>query len=193
MKTRIHFYLAISCFSLHSWFALQAQSIEPAEVYSTNLSENMYYKRYNSVNQTIEGVHFMVLADGNNSQKATPPFEVSIYVAPADNISKESITILKTYRLDGIYHMGSMEFKNETIDLGTEVPWVVGQTYRIGLWVNSNEAFEENRDNNAYLFEKPLIYQATSTSAQPASRQAPREDESFEASDSEEEAEPEDD
>ncbi|MBI1316876.1 hypothetical protein GC167_08485 [bacterium] len=139
--------------------ALLAQTVEPADIYSTNLAENMYYSRYNPNNQTLEGVHFLVLADGNNSKHVTPGFEVSIYIAPADDIRPETVRILKTYRLEGLYHMGSLEFRNETIDLGPASNYRVGKTYRVGVWVNSNEAFEEKRENNAYLFEDPFIFQ----------------------------------
>jgi len=152
---------------------LGGQTIEPADIYSTNLAENMYYVRYNSAAQTLEGVHFLVLADGNNSKFATPGFEVAIYIAPADDIRPETVRILKTYRLEGLYHMGSMEFRNETIDLGPASNYVEGKTYRIGVWVNSNEAFEEKRENNAYLFETPLVFKSSQGRKSPANTAVP--------------------
>ena len=86
--------------------------------------------------------------------------------------------------------MGSMEFKNETIDLGSQMDWEVGRTYRIGLWVNSNEAFEENRENNAYLFEKPLIYKAKQNSSKPEpSKVTPDENSENESDDADSEGE----
>jgi hypothetical protein len=135
-----------------------AQTIKPADVYSTNLEENMYFERYNAQTNTVEGVHFLVLSDGENSKWATPAFNVSIYIGPEGNLTKESIQVVKVYNLEGIYHMGSHEFKGENISLNEVEGLVPGQTYRLGVWVNSNEAFEENPDNNAYLFATPIVF-----------------------------------
>jgi hypothetical protein len=131
-----------------------AQSTKPANVYPSNLEENMYFEKYDESTSTIKGLHFLVLSDGDNSRDVTPAFEVSLYLMPEGKSSKEDIIIVKTYQLDGIYHMGSHEFKNETISLsGVDVQPGV---YRLGIWVNSNNAFQEDANDNATLFKKTI-------------------------------------
>jgi hypothetical protein len=53
--------------------------------------------------------------------------------------------------LDGIYHFGSHEYKNEKVNLN-ETAGIKPGRYRFGIWVNSNEAFSENTNDNATLF-----------------------------------------
>jgi hypothetical protein len=158
-------------------FSALAQTIKPADVYATNLEENMYFERYNAQTNTVEGVHFLVLSDGENSKWATPAFDVSIYIGPEGNLTKETVQIVKVYNLEGIYHMGSHEFKGENISLNEVEGLVPGQTYRLGVWVNSNEAFEENPDNNAYLFATPIVYKGKSKGGAPSTpKKATKED-----------------
>jgi hypothetical protein len=140
-----------------------AQNTKPANVYPTNLEENMYYEKYDEATSTVKGLYFMVLSDGDNSRDVTPAFEVSLYLMPEGKSSREDIIIIKTYKLDGIYHMGSHEFKNENISLaGVDVQPGV---YRLGLWVNSNNAFQENTNDNAMLFKKNIRISKTPSKA----------------------------
>lgn len=110
----------------------------------------MYFKGYDANSHSVTGVHFMVLTDGDKSKDKTPAFEVSLYLMPVGKSSLEDLIIIKTYQLNGTFHMGSHEFKNETIALtGISIP---PGNYRLGIWVNSNEAFTENTNDNATLF-----------------------------------------
>lgn len=132
-----------------------AQTTGNANVYPSNLEENMYFSNFDAATNTIEGLHFMVLADGDNSRYVTPPFEVSIYLMPEGSSSAGDMIIVKRYPLDGIYHMGKHEFKNETIHLN-ETTNIGPGNYRLGIWVNSDEAFAEDRNDNATLFRTSL-------------------------------------
>lgn len=126
------------------------QSTKPANVYPSNLEENMYFKGYDAAQHAITGLHFLVLSDGDNSRDKTPAFEVTIYLMPVGKSSIDEMIVVKKYELAGIYHMGSHEFKNETISLaGITIP--LGE-YRLGIWVNSGASFEEDQSDNATLF-----------------------------------------
>jgi hypothetical protein len=142
--------LSVACLTM----ALQAQTVKEANVYPTNLEENMYFGKYDAATSTISGIYFMVLSDGENSEFVTPAFEVSLYLIPQGKNSASDATIVKTYPLDGIYHMGSHEFKDESVDISSF--GLTEGTYRLGLWVNSNSAFEEDGSDNAMLFNTPI-------------------------------------
>jgi hypothetical protein len=115
-----------------------AQSTAPANVYPSNLEENMYFDRYDESSFTLKGLHFMILSDGDNSRDKTPAFEVAIYLLPEGSTSREDVIIIHSYKLDGIFHMGKHEFKNESISLkGVNV---TPGNYRVGIWTNSNRA-----------------------------------------------------
>ncbi len=138
------------------------QTVQNANVYPSNLESNMYFERFDESSNTIEGLNFMVLSDGDNSKYVTPAFEVSIYLMPEGSSSREDIVFVKQYSLPGIYHMGSKEYSNETINLN-ETAGIQPGNYRLGIWVNSNEAFDEETSDNATLFRTPLtIRTATS-------------------------------
>lgn len=123
----------------------------------------MYFKGYDANSHSVTGVHFMVLTDGDKSKDKTPAFEVSLYLMSVGKSSLEDLIIIKTYQLDGIFHMGSHEFKNETIALaGISIP---PGNYRLGIWVNSNEAFTENTNDNATLFNGSMNITGTSASS----------------------------
>lgn len=134
-----------------------AQTTKPTNVYPTNLEENMYYEKFDPNTNMVTGIHFMVLSDGDNSRDVTPAFEVTIYLLPEGSTSKDDLLYAKVYKLDGIYHMGSHEFKNEEINLNSVTGLKPGN-YRMGVWVNSNRAFNENTDDNATLFRGTLTF-----------------------------------
>lgn len=139
-----------------------SQATKPTNVYPSNLESNMYFKGYDANKHAITEIHFMVLSDGDNSKDKTPAFEVSLYLMPEGKSSREDLIIIKTYKLDGIFHMGSHEFKNETVKL--EGIQITPGAYRLGVWVNSNRAFEENTNDNATLFNNSLQITATAPS-----------------------------
>ena len=138
-----------------------AQSTLPTNVYPSNLEENMYFKAYDAKSNSIIGLNFLVLSDGNNSKDKTPAFEVTLYLMPLGKTSAEDITVIKVYQLDGIFHMGSHEFKNETISLDGIT--IAPGTYRLGVWVNSNAAFTEDTNDNATLFQGNIAISAAAS------------------------------
>jgi hypothetical protein len=155
--------LIFTLFSLLFTFSVFSQTVENANVYPSNLEENMYYSKYDDATKKITGLYFLLLADGNNSQHVTPAFKVKIYLLPEGKTSKEDLIIIKTYEIKGLYHMGSMEFKDQTIDL-SKIPGLKTGKYRLGIWVNSEESFEEDKNDNATLFKGTISFTAGASS-----------------------------
>ena len=147
MKNR----LLIICFTLGILNASLAQTIKPTNTYPSNLEENQYFEAYDAATQTIKGIHFLVLSDGDNSLDRTPEFTVKLYLYQKD---KDPIFI-KTYILEnGIAHMSRQDFENQNIsikDLNIE-PGI----YRLGLYINADKSFEEDMNDNAMLFKDPI-------------------------------------
>lgn len=133
------------------------QNQKEANVYPSNLEENLYYNKYDPVSGLITGINFLVLCDGNNSQDYTPPFEVSLYLIPEGSSEASDTIVVKTYQLKGIYHMGSHEFKDKSVCIAGIEKLKAG-TYRLGICVNSNNAFEEISQDNAMLFKNEINY-----------------------------------
>jgi hypothetical protein len=143
-----------------------AQTVKSANVYPTNLEENMYYEKFDPTTNVVSGIHFLVLSDGDNSQHVTPAFEVSIYLLPEGSTSADDVIIAKTYQLDGLYHMGSREYKNERVDLNT-ISGLRPGNYRMGLWVNSSASFQEDSNDNAALFRGTISFKGATTHSKP--------------------------
>jgi hypothetical protein len=127
-----------------------SQAVKPANIYPSNLEENMYFKGYDASTNTIKGFYFLVLSDGNNSKDKTPAFNVKLYLYQE---GKDPIFI-KTFDEPGIWHMGSKEYKGIDVDL-TEFEVPPG-TYRVGVFVNADKSFEEKESDNAMLFQDPI-------------------------------------
>lgn len=146
------FTLTLTLFAIG--FGAFSQATKSANVYPSNLEENMYFKGYDAAQHAVTGLHFLVLSDGDNSRDKTPAFEVTIYLMPVGKSSIDDLIIVKRYQLAGIFHMGSHEFKNETISLvGIDIP---PGDYRVGIWVNSSSSFEEDQSDNATLFNNSI-------------------------------------
>ncbi len=141
----------LSVLILLSTFAL-GQTVKETNVYPTNLEENMYFESFDQENNLIKNIYCMILSDGENSEFVTPAFEVSLYLLPDGSNDPNDLIIVKKYNIDGIYHFGSYDLKDNLIDLNTVENLKPGD-YRLGIWVNSNTAFEENTDDNAMLFK----------------------------------------
>jgi hypothetical protein len=150
--------------------ALFAQNVKNANVYPSNLEENMYFEKYDASRGEISGITFLILSDGDNSRDVTPAFEVSLYLIPEGSTSREDVIIIKTYKLDGLYHMGSREFKNEKLLLAGKN--ISPGSYRLGIWVNSNNAFTENTNDNATLFRGTIQVNKINTAT--PSKEAPK-------------------
>lgn len=148
-----------------------AQSEKPANVYPSNLEENMYYEKYDASTATIKGVYFLVLSDGDNSQDFTPSFKVTLYLMPEGSSNASDIIRVKTFPLKGIYHMGSHEFKNINLPL-KNLEGLYAGNYRLGIWVNSEEDFSENTSDNAILFKGVIPYDPEAPTKAPASEPA---------------------
>lgn len=128
-----------------------AQAVKPTNTYPTNLEENLYFEGYDAQSQTIKGVNFMVLTDGNNSLDRTPPFVTKIYLYQE---GKDPIFI-KTYEFEnGMKHMSAKETKNDQIQLG-EFNIEPG-IYRLGIYTNADASFQEEMSDNAILFRDPI-------------------------------------
>lgn len=139
--------LIVIIFVLFSHRLMQAQAIKDANVYPTNLEENMWFDSYDAGSKTIKGINFMVLCDGDNSKDRTPAFTVKLYLYQQ---GKDPIFI-KTYHLDGISHMGSQEFKNVSVAFADAD--VAPGAYRLGLFVDADDDLKEDNNDNAILFK----------------------------------------
>jgi hypothetical protein len=139
--------------------SLISQTVKPTNVYSTNLEENMYFDKYDDATKMVTGIHFLILSDGDNSKDVTPAFTVKLYLLPEGKTSREDLIIIKTFELDGIYHMGSKEYKNIQVDL-SKIKDLKSGTYRMGIWVNADASFIEDTSDNAYLFQKSIRFTA---------------------------------
>jgi len=127
-----------------------AQTVANANVYPSNLEENMYFETYDATTRTINGLTFLVLSDGDNSQYVTPAFTVKLYLYDG-----EDPVFFRTFRENGIFHMGSKEYTNLSVPLG-DIDIAPG-TYRLGVYVNADKDFEENGDDNATLFKGEIV------------------------------------
>lgn len=138
--------------------SINAQSIKPTNTYPSNLEENQYFESYDAATQTIKGIHFLVLSDGDNSRDRTPEFTVKLYLYQE---GKDPIFI-KTYTLDnGIAHLSRRDFKNENVSLkGLSVEPGI---WRLGVYVNADKSFEEDMNDNAMLFRDPINIKKSST------------------------------
>ena len=126
-----------------------AQATKPADIYPSNLEENMYFEKYDGASNTVKGLYFMVLSDGNNSKDRTPEFTVKLYLYQEG----QDPIFIKTFEEEGIYHMGSKEYKLN-VPIPSDVP---KGTYRLGVYVNADKSFTENDANNATFFKGEIV------------------------------------
>lgn len=151
--------IILACLLLSS--VIKAQNVKECNVYPSNLEENMWFQSYDVKTNYIRNINFMVLSDGDNSKEITPAFNVKLYLYQKD---KEPIYI-KTFELEGLYHMGSKEYKNINVSLKSfELP---EGTYRLGLHVNADKSFKENESDNAMLFKGDIIIGKTPEATTP--------------------------
>lgn len=136
-----------------------AQTVKDANLYPTNLEENMYFKGYDAASRTIKGMHFEVLSDGDNSKWVTPAFTVKLYLYQQ---GKEPI-FFKTFDEEGIYHMGKKEYNLDASLADVEAP---AGTYRVGVFVNADKTVKENDADNAMLFRDAITLGKSSTNQQ---------------------------
>ena len=141
-------FLVVSLVTMGSLFA------QECNVALSNLSGNNGYRTY--LGQEVQGLYFLVLADGDNSSNIVPDFEVAAYLLPCDgsgSVTSSTPTYARTFTVTGLHQYGTMTFSGKTIQLNT-VSGLADGTYRIGVQVNSNSAISSSVDNasdNAYL------------------------------------------
>ena len=126
------------------------QQEKPTNIYVSNLEENMYFEGYDAKTSTIKGLKFMLLTDGDNSLDKTPAFTVKLYLYQQglDPI------FIKTYELErGMKHLSSKDFSGDVSLAGQGIP--EGE-YRLGVYVNADNSFEEDQNDNAMLFRDPI-------------------------------------
>lgn len=167
-----------------------AQTIKPTNTYPSNLEENQYFEGYDAATQTIKGIHFLVLSDGDNSLDRTPEFTVKLYLYQPE---KDPIFI-KTYTLEnGIAHLSRRDFANENVSI-KELDIAPGM-YRLGLYINADKSFEEDMNDNAMLFKDPINIKKSSTNepggiyqmSKPKKKTPPKKDDEDEDDDIDEE------
>lgn len=137
-----------------------SQTVKECNVYPTNLEENMYFGSFDAKANTLKGVYFMVLSDGDNSEFITPEFNVKLYLYQ----SGKDPVYFKTFEEKGIYHFGKKEYNNLTIKINTE--GVEPGTYRVGIHVNADNSFKENTSDNAMLFKQSITIMAPISNGQ---------------------------
>ena len=146
MKNVLLIALAIINFGISN-----GQATKPTNVYPSNLEENQYFESYDATKQTIKGIHFAVLSDGDNSLDRTPAFNVKLYLYQN---GKDPIFI-KTYELErGTKHLTRKDFSNENVSI-KDLNIQPGE-YRLGVYVNADKSFEEDFNDNAILFRDPI-------------------------------------
>lgn len=133
-----------------------------ANIYPSNLNSNMYFDNYNDNSKTIEGLHFMVLTDGNNSSNSTPAFVVKIYLL----VQGTSTPIfVKTIDFPNGQHELSSTTWNVDVDL-SNVPNLSSGSYRVGIFVDGDEDVSEpDEDDNTILFQESINFTAGSGNA----------------------------
>lgn len=137
-----------------------SQTVKECNVYPTNLEENMYFESFDAKTNTLKGVYFMVLSDGDNSEHVTPEFTVKLYLYQS---GKEPI-YFKTFEEKGIYHFGKKEYNKLNIKINTE--GVEPGTYRVGVHVNADNSFKEDTGDNAMLFKQSITISGATSDGQ---------------------------
>jgi hypothetical protein len=128
---------------------------QDVDIYPSNLPDNTYFTKYDDNTKIISGINFLSLTDGTNSKMKTGSFTVKLYLLVPG--TSEPIFV-KTIDTDGQYHFSSREFKDLSVDLN-DVAGLTKGTYRLGIYVDSNQDIKEpNEENNALLFEGEINY-----------------------------------
>ena len=150
--------IALLCALLIAPALLFAQWTKPTNVYPSNLDTNMYFDKYDDATKVISGINFMVLADGSNSTDKTDPFKIKLYLLVPGG---DTPIFIKTYATQGINHMGSLEYRDESVDLST-VPGLTTGKYRLGVYADAdNEIKGPDQGNRAMLFKGEIDFTAT--------------------------------
>lgn len=120
-----------------------------ANVALSNLSSNNGYANYNSSTKQISGIFFEILSDGNSSTNVLNDFQTSLYLLTCDangNVTGTTPIIIKTYNVSGMNQMSALDYSNESVDL-SQVSGLNDDTYRLGVWVNSDIGIPQPPDN----------------------------------------------
>ena len=151
-ETFIQFFTALSMLGVAG--VAQAQTVEDADVSLSNLNNNSYWNSYDDNTKMVTGLNFMVLADGTNSNYVTPAFTIKVYIYDGSNPH-----FVKTFNDPGLYHFGSKDYTNESVDLsGLQLP---AGTYQLGVFVDADDAIPNppgDPNNNAYLLDGDINF-----------------------------------
>ncbi len=158
MKTVLKTFLIATLFL--AYYSSKAQKTEPANVYPSNIEENMYIESYDADSKVITNINFLILCDGTNSEYITPSFEILLYLLPEGKTSMDDLIKVKEIKNEGIHHYGSIEYKNINLDLSSVLNLKSGN-YRLGLWVNSDNSFKQDDKDDAILFKGVIFYDST--------------------------------
>lgn len=126
-----------------------AQTVKDANLYPTNLEENMYFKGYDAPTRTLRGMHFEVYADGENSRWVTPAFTVKLYLYQEG----KAPIFFRTFEEEGIYQMGKKVYD---LDVSLADLDAAPGTYRVGVLVNADQTVKEKASDNAMLFRDAI-------------------------------------
>jgi hypothetical protein len=122
---------------------------QDANVSLSNLNSNNGYASYDNNTKMVSGLFFEVLSDGNNSNNIISNFQVSIYLLACDNTGSATSStpiIAKVYQVTGMQQMHALNYSNESVDL-SQVSGLADGTYRMGIWVNSDNGVPNPPDN----------------------------------------------
>jgi hypothetical protein len=147
IKSKMYKRIGITAILLAIYASATSQTVKECNIYPTNLEENMYFEKFDPVTNTLKGVNFMVLSDGENSEYITPEFTVKLYLYQS---GKDPI-YFKTFEEKGIYHFGKKDYNDLNIIIPTD--GIEPGTYRVGIHVNADNSFDENKEDDAILFK----------------------------------------
>ena len=122
---------------------------QDANVSLSNLNSNNGYSSYDNSTKMVSGLFFEVLSDGNNSNNIISDFQVSIYLLACDNSgtpTSSTPVIAKVYQVSGMQQLHSLDYSGESVDL-SQVSGLADGTYRLGVWVNSDNGVPSPPDN----------------------------------------------
>src|SRR6185437_9668670 len=122
---------------------------QDANVSLSNLNSNNGYTSYDNSTKIISGLFFEVLSDGNNSNNIISTFQVSVYLLACDNTGTPTSStpiVAKTYIVSGMQQLHAVNYSNESVDL-TQVSSLPDGTYRMGVWVNSDNGVPNPPDD----------------------------------------------
>lgn len=118
---------------------------------------NAYYGKYDDKTKMVTGIHFEVGADGTNSAKYVPAFEVRLYLLVPGTTDP---IVVKTYNVadNTLHHFGTYTFDAESVDLSQTATLATGD-YKIGAWIVAS--YDAKTSDNAGLLDPSTAFHYT--------------------------------